>query len=215
MRLHRFFMFAATLVFSAGAQADAIDDLRMFYEEVDTLSTHFEQVQTDGSGVVLQKASGVFLLERPGKFRWEYQTPYDQIIVSDGEVFKFYDVGLSQVTIRDVDTTLRATPALLLTGGAALEEAFNVKVGGMRNGMPWLRLTPRAETSDFAEIRLGLRDQIPAVMELDDRLGQTTRIEFADTEVNPSLAASRFTIDIPDDVEVVDGRAMNNGGARQ
>ncbi len=215
MRAHPFILFVAAVVFSTGAQADAIDDLRTFYDQVDTLSTHFEQVQTDDSGAVLQEASGIFLLQRPGKFRWEYQTPYDQIIVSDGEVFRFYDVGLSQVTIRNVDTTLRATPALLLTGGAALQEAFKVKVAGMRDGMSWLQLTPRAETSDFAEIRLGMRDQVPAAMELDDRLGQTTRIEFSDTEVNPSLAASRFSIDIPDDVEVVDGRDRNDGGARQ
>jgi outer membrane lipoprotein carrier protein len=75
-----------------------------------------------------------------------------------------------------------------------------------------VRLTPRADDTDFQEVRLGLKNQVPSVMELDDNLGQTTHIRFSDIELNPKLDASRFTLDIPDDVEVVDGRGMNGQG---
>ena len=153
-------------------------------------------------GRKLQQASGTFLLSRPDRFRWEYTAPYQQVIVSDGETFRFYDVDLAQVTIRSIDATLQATPALLLTGGAALEDAFNIVSAGRRDGMSWVRLTPRADDTDFQEVRLGLQDQVPSVMELDDNLGQTTHIRFSDIELNPTLDESRFTLDIPDDVEV-------------
>ena len=208
---------AASILFCAAvsAQADGIGDLESFYNNVDSLSADFEQVQQDDRGNTLQEAGGTFDLSRPDSFRWEYTEPYKQAIVSDGKVFKFYDVDLAQVTIRSIDATLRATPALLLTGGAALEDAFNIASAGQRDGMSWVKLTPRADDTDFQEVRLGLKEQVPSVMELDDNLGQTTRIRFTDVELNPDLPDSRFTLDIPDDVEVVDGRGMNEGGRNQ
>ncbi|MBO9468914.1 outer membrane lipoprotein chaperone LolA [Endozoicomonas sp. G2_2] len=215
MPLRRIFAAFVLSCVAMGAQADGVGDLESFYNNVDSLSAEFEQVQQDDQGNRLQEASGTFDLSRPDSFRWEYTAPYKQVIVSDGEVFRFYDVDLAQVTIRSIDATLRATPALLLTGGAALEDAFNIASAGQRDGMSWVRLTPRADDTDFQEVRLGLKDQVPSVMELDDNLGQTTRIRFTDVELNPSLEDARFTLDIPDDVEVVDGRGMNEGGGRQ
>lgn len=197
------------------AQADGVSDLEAFYNDVDSLSARFEQVQKDDTGNTLQQAEGTFLLSRPDRFRWEYSEPYRQVIVSDGKAFRFYDVDLAQVTIRSIDATLRATPALLLTGGAALEDAFNITAAGQRDGMSWVKLTPRADDTDFQEVRLGLKNQVPSVMELDDNLGQTTHIRFTDVEINPSIGDGRFTLDIPDDVEVVDGRGMNNTGGGQ
>ena len=215
MPLRRIFAAFVLSCVAMGAQADGVGDLESFYNNVDSLSAEFEQVQQDDQGNRLQEASGTFDLLRPDSFRWEYTAPYKQVIVSDGEVFRFYDVDLAQVTIRSIDATLRATPALLLTGGAALKDAFNIASAGQRDGMSWVRLTPRADDTDFQEVRLGLKDQVPSVMELDDNLGQTTRIRFTDVELNPSLEDARFTLDIPDDVEVVDGRGMNEGGGRQ
>lgn len=206
-----FFLGLLLLVATSIAHADGVGDLEAFYNRVDTLTADFDQVQTDDRGNTLQRANGTFVLSRPDRFRWEYQQPYEQVIVSDGKAFRFYDVDLAQVTIRDINATLRATPALLLTGGAALEDAFNISSAGSRDGMSWVRLTPRADDTDFQEVRLGLKDQVPAVMELDDNLGQTTRIRFTHIKINPSIDPSRFKLDIPDDAEVVDGRGMNNG----
>ena len=212
MPLRRILVALILLCAALTAQADGVGDLEAFYNNVDSLSAHFEQEQKDDNGQTLQQASGTFLLSRPDRFRWEYTAPYKQVIVSDGETFRFYDVDLAQVTIRSIDATLQATPALLLTGGAALEDAFNIASAGQRDGMSWVRLTPRADDTDFQEVRLGLKDQVPSVMELDDNLGQTTHIRFTDIELNPKLDEARFTLDIPDDVEVVDGRGMNGQG---
>ena len=212
MPLRRILVAFLLLCAAVSAHADGVGDLEAFYNNVDSLSAQFEQEQKDDSGQMLQQASGTFLLSRPDRFRWEYTAPYKQVIVSDGETFRFYDVDLAQVTIRSIDATLQATPALLLTGGAALEDAFNIASAGQRDGMSWVRLTPRADDTDFQEVRLGLKNQVPSGMELDDNLGQTTHIRFSDIELNPKLDASRFTLDIPDDVEVVDGRGMNGQG---
>lgn len=214
MRVLCFLLLALGALTIATAQADDIDALNHFYQQVKSLSAHFDQTEKAEDGAVLRQSSGVFLLSRPSKFRWAYKKPYKQIIVSDGQVLKFYDVGLAQVTIQPVAETLRATPAQLLTGGVALQEAFKVHSGGEHDGLTLLQLTPRSQQSDFKSIQLGVRDGIPVSMVLADKLGQTTDIQFSDIKVNPSLSAAKFDIDIPDGVTVVDTRRQGNKGGQ-
>jgi outer membrane lipoprotein carrier protein len=189
--------------------AGTTQSLQNFYNKVHTLSADFKQVQRDDKGNVVQQASGTFLLSRPGQFRWEYKQPYKQIIVSNGKVFKFYDVDLAQVTIRKVGNTLRATPARLLIGGKALSEAFNISSRGRKKGLDWVHLTPKSDASNFKSIDLGMQGNEPKRMQLHDNLGQTTNITFSHIKINPKLSALRFTLDVPDNVEVVDGRNQN------
>ena len=201
---------ALLMALGAGAADDASGGIRSldgFYNRVDNFSADFEQRQLNEEGEVMQQSSGRFLLSRPERFRWEYQKPYEQTIVSDGDTLRFYDVDLAQVTVRPVDQTLRATPALLLSGGTALDEAFDISDAGQRDGLNWVRLTPRDSDGDFAEIRMGLDDDVPVRMQLDDNLGQTTAIRFSNIEINAGVAADNFRLDVPDGVEIVDGRA--------
>ncbi|MDT0636173.1 outer membrane lipoprotein chaperone LolA [Spectribacter hydrogenoxidans] len=200
-------MVAGVAATAATARAgEGEDALQAFYRSVDTLRADFEQVQVDETGEAIQRTAGEFLLARPDRFRWSYREPYEQIIVSDGNAFYFHDVDLSQVTVRDVDRSLRATPAQLLAGGKALESAFRIEEAGRRDGLAWVTLTPREGDGDFTEIRIGFDDSRPARMELDDQLGQTTRIRFADVAVDVEIDPARFQLVIPDDATVVDGR---------
>lgn len=204
------FLFAGLLLCSFGAAAataNGVQALNGFYKGVHSLEAHFKQVQLDDDGGIVQQASGIFLLQRPARFRWEYDKPYKQMIVSDGKTFRFYDVDLAQVTIRDVNKGLRATPALLLSGGAQLNKEFEITALGEQSNLQWVRLKPRNNDGDFEEVRIGLDDNnVPARMVLDDKLGQTTLISFSDIKTNVPIDKKRFTLKIPDGVEVVDGR---------
>lgn len=206
MRYLRLVFLVAMAVAMPAHPGEGEDALQAFYQNVDTLRADFEQVQVDEDGATIQRTAGEFLLARPDRFRWSYSEPYEQIIVSDGDAFYFHDVDLSQVTVRDVDRSLRATPAQLLAGGKALESAFRIEEAGRRDGLAWVTLTPREGDGDFTEIRIGFDGSRPARMELDDQLGQTTQIKFTDVVVDAEIAPARFTLEIPDDATVVDGR---------
>ncbi|WP_158583318.1 outer membrane lipoprotein chaperone LolA [Salinisphaera sp. Q1T1-3] len=216
--MRRIRLVAAALLLGVAGLAQAAPGstaLTDFYNKVNTLSADFQQVQRDDDGNVVQQASGTFLLSRPDKFRWTYKQPYKQVIVSNGKVFKFYDVDLAQVTVRDIGASLKATPALLLTGGEALSDAFSIKDAGTHDGLHWVHLTPKADDTDFQSVDLGLKNNVPALMRLHDNLGQTTSISFGNVKVNPKLDDSRFTLKVPDNVEIVDSRdqaASANGG---
>ena len=76
---------AAALAIScaAPAYAAAIPQLKAFIGETRTLSAAFTQVVTNKGK--REEASGTLEISRPGKFRWAYSKPYEQLIVGDGK----------------------------------------------------------------------------------------------------------------------------------
>ncbi len=72
---------------------------------------------------MLRSAAGRLYLQHPGKFRWDYVKPSEQVIVADGKQIWFYDKDLAQANVRDMDTSLASTPASLLSGSGLGEHA--------------------------------------------------------------------------------------------
>jgi len=170
-----------------------------------SLRAEFRQSVTDAQGRLIEQAEGMMSLARPGRFRWDYRVP-QQLIVSDGRTVWFHDVELEQVTIRAAAETLEGTPAMLLAGEGGLAEEFAIADAGEQDGLAWSLLTPQRSDADFRELRLGFAGGELRRMQLLDRLGQVTRLEFAKVERNPRLDPSIFTFVPPAGVDVV-GRA--------
>jgi outer membrane lipoprotein carrier protein len=63
---------------SVMAENGGAEKLNQFVDKVQTFEAHFEQTVIDTEGNILEEAEGQFQLQRPGKFRWDYQTPYPQ-----------------------------------------------------------------------------------------------------------------------------------------
>ena len=107
-------------------------------------------------------AKGEFAFARPGRFRWDIRSPYQQLIVTDGKKLYFYDKDLKQVTIREAGDVISATPAAVLFGGADLDSAFALKDEGEQDGLQWVEALPKVADSGFDRIRVGMRDGLPA-----------------------------------------------------
>ncbi|MDQ3774413.1 MAG: outer membrane lipoprotein chaperone LolA [Pseudomonadota bacterium] len=202
----------AALVLGAGsarAAAGATTPLDEFLKGFVSLKARFEQVLLDEQGVERERSQGTFYLSRPGRFRWDYESPYQQSIVADGQRVYVYDQDLEQVTVKPLQKALGSTPALLLDGEVNIEERFVVSRGAPAEGLVWLELGPRdaraaRESGGYAQIRLGFAGPRLKRMDLRDNLNQTTRIEFKNAERNPSLDPSLFTFTPPEGVDVLD-----------
>ena len=90
--------------------------LEKFLEKTQTLEADFQQTLRTREGEVLQQTEGKFYLHRPGKFRWNHKTPYEQIIVSDGERIWIYDVDLAQVTVQKTKCRPAIVTHVVITG---------------------------------------------------------------------------------------------------
>ncbi len=192
-----------SVVPAAFAAGNGIAQLRAFIEQTGAARGQFEQVVTASSGRRPQHASGHFSFQRPGKFRWVYETPYAQVLVSDGDRLWAWDPDLNQVTVRVLGDALGSTPAAILAGEGALEREFELSEAGVSDGMSWVLALPRQAESGFESMRIGLSQSRLLRMELRDHFGQMTRIDFTalSTEVQPDPSEFRFTP--PPDADVI------------
>jgi outer membrane lipoprotein carrier protein len=187
---------------TAGAADSPVQRLRNFLARANTLEAEFSQTQIAESGRPGQKSSGVFYLQRPGKFRWDYKSPYQQEIVSSGGKVWFYDVDLEQVTAKRLNEAIGSTPALLLSGEVALENNFVVETQGSDEGLYWIKLLPKSEDSGFRYVTIGLDGDTLSGMELSDNFGQLIRIYFSNVKTGIRLAPDLFEFRPPAGVDV-------------
>jgi outer membrane lipoprotein carrier protein len=194
---------ALALLLPSPAQADAVQRLHDFVRETKTLSGTFSQTVRDGKGRVTQDSAGELYFSRPGKFRWVYRKPYEQLIVGDGKKIWIYDADLEQVTVKKLDQSIGESPAALLAGNNDIDRYFNLRDGGRRDGLEWLEATPKNKDGTFELVRLGFAEGRLAAMELKDNFGQQTSLRFSDTRNNPPLAADLFRFKPPKGVDVL------------
>lgn len=188
----------------ANAQAaPANERLQRFFSEVKSLRADFEQTVVDAKGKTIQEAKGTLSLQRPGKFRWDYRVPYQQVIVADGRKIWVYDSDLEQVTVKPMDAALGGTPAQLLSGTRPLEQDFTIASLGPRGGLEWLELMPKAKEKEFERVRLAFDQNDLRLMEVADSFGQVTLLKFSAIQRNPVLDHKTFTFVPPKGVDVV------------
>ncbi|WP_109013960.1 outer membrane lipoprotein chaperone LolA [Novimethylophilus kurashikiensis] len=185
------------------AQADPVERLKAFYQSTPAMKAVFKQTVLDRKGQTVQEVMGTMQLLRPGKFRWDYQKPYVQIIVGDGKKIWLFDPELSQVTVRSLEKMLGSSPAALLAGSKEVEKAFDLKDAGRQDELEWVEATPKQKDGSFESVLLGFKGDQLAEMELHDSFGQTTIIEFAKIERNPKLNPNTFVFVPPRGVDVV------------
>jgi outer membrane lipoprotein carrier protein len=193
----------AALTLSLPVQADAIERLHEFAQETKTLSGSFSQTVYDKSGRKTQETAGELYFSRPGKFRWVYRKPYEQLIVGDGKKIWIYDADLEQVTVKKLDQSIGESPAALLAGNNDLDKHFDLRDSGSKNGLEWLEATPKRSEGTFEMVRLGFKESNLAAMELQDNFGQKTLLNFSKMKNNPSLSTSLFRFKPPKGADVL------------
>lgn len=190
----------------AQAEDTPLSRLHGFLAKATSLQADFRQEVVGEKGETSKTSSGVFLLQRPGKFRWNYAKPYQQEIVSNGGKVWFYDVDLAQVTARKLDKAIGSTPALLLTGEVALEKNFTLQSQDKEEGLYWIKLIPKEEESGFKYVLIGLDGDNLAGMELSDNFGQLTRIYFTNLKLGVKLNPGQFDFKPPAGVDVLEDK---------
>ena len=184
--------------------ADALQRLHDYVRDTKTLSGGFTQVVYDRAGRKTQDSGGEMYFARPGKFRWVYRKPYEQLIVGDGKKIWIYDADLEQVTVKKQDQAIGESPAALLAGSNDLDKYFNLKNAGEKDGLEWLEATPKSQEGSFERIRLGSRESLLVAMELKDNFGQTSLLKFNMLQPNLKLKSDLFRFTPPKGVDVID-----------
>jgi len=183
--------------------ATAAAQVEKYLAGLATWSADFTQTIDDGNGKVLRSAAGKLYLQRPGKFRWDYTEPSEQLVLADGKQIWFYDKDLAQANVRDMDATLASTPASLLSGGDSLSTQFDITSLPASGGLEWFQLIPKHSDTDFQLVRIGFGKGELTSMFLADKLGQVTQLTFTHPSRNAKFPANLFSFTPPPGVDVI------------
>jgi len=197
-------LFGLTFLCAAlAARADAVDTLRDFVRDVKSGRSAFSQTVTSTDGARKKTSSGQFEFLRPGRFRFNYTQPFEQLIVADGVKVWIYDVDLNQASSRKLAQALGATPAALLTG-ASLDTDFVLTPQPAKDGLDWALATPKAKDGPFQSMRVGFKGRELQAVDIVDSFGQRSLLQFSRFEANVALDAARFHYTPPAGADVIE-----------
>ena len=214
----------ATLSIAASAQpattsaqpatVSGLESLEAFVKNTKSGRAGFTQVVTsparDGKVAKTKTSSGSFEFLRPNRFKFIYQKPFEQSIVSDGQILWLHDVDLNQVTARKLAQVLAGTPAAVIAAAAdlkTLQADFILAPQPDKDGLEWVEATPKTKDGQVQSILVGFKESGKgselAVLEILDSFGQRSVMRFNQFEVNPALAATSFQFKPPAGADVI------------
>ena len=195
---------ASLFTLALPAFASGLDDFLAFNSSSKTATARFEQQVFDRGGKVVERASGTFAFARPGKFRWTYEKPHQQLLVGDGTKLWIHDPDLNQVTVKRIGKAISSTPAALLAGKDDITTLFTLRDAGTADGLAWVEAAPKTQDTGFERVRLGLKGKSLAAMELFDQLGGHTKLTFSDLKTNVTVAPDAFRFTPPKGADVLE-----------
>lgn len=208
--------FLATNIVCAQSESGA-EQLRQFVRNSKTAEGEFVQQQLRAPKAnepqekglkVVRETRGNFVFQRPGRFVWDTQKPFEQKLITDGKQIILWDKDLNQATFRSAGQVLATTPAAILFGEASLDQNFDLLEGEERLGMKWVALVPKKNPNaknepPYTKISVGMSNGLPKALELIDGLGSVVLVTLDKIVINVNLPANRFSFTPPAGAEVL------------
>jgi outer membrane lipoprotein carrier protein len=207
---------AAVLLPAGGALAaptldEAVSALEQAQRRVTDLKAPFRQSAHNKVMNQTVEARGTLYLKKPGRLRWEYQTPTPQEIVSDGTKLWIYTPELRQVNVSAAPAALAGPAGSFLQGLGQVREHFDVRFlnpaqPADSEGLVVLDLTPKRPQPLMARLIVSVDPKSWLVRQavIYDELQNTVTVRFGDTVVNSGLADALFVFVPPPGVAVVE-----------
>ena len=179
------------------------------YNGMKSMKARFHQVYRQG-GRVMRQEQGMLFLSKPGRMRWEYDTPETKLFISDGrQVYLFVpsENRVVESAIKESDDI--RSPLRFLLGRLNFAEQFDkmetspelapVETGDFVFKAYSKKLQERIE---WVIVEVNKSNEIRRVVTREPG-GLETEFRFDGLEPNPPLADSIFRFTPPAGVEVV------------
>jgi outer membrane lipoprotein carrier protein len=192
-----------SVALSAAQLAAAVDH---HYNMLHRLRVNFTETY-QGMGMDRHE-SGVLLLEKPGRMRWNYAEPAGKVFVLDGKYGWFYtpgDAQVQQIPAKKLDD-LRSPLRFLLGHAQLTKELDGLTMAPADGDMFRLRGVPRGMEQRVRSLELMVsREGTIHSMTLEELDGSRTSFVFKDEQANPVIAVDTFRFTPPTGVQVVEG----------
>lgn len=179
------------------------DNLEKFLSNLNSFEAGFVQEVKDFSNQIIDKSSGKVIFLKPNFFRWTYQVPSENEIISDGEFLYLYDPDLKQVIESRLDGQLNMSPAMLLVS-ENIHEFFNTRLlKNSQNIMEFVAQPKNDESAFFKQVIFIFDNNQLNIMKVLDNFDNLTTIKFHKIIQNKDINEARFLFNYPDDIDVI------------
>ena len=196
-------LFAQTPAPSAKQLAARVDH---HYNHLRSLQTEFTETY---QGMGMERTdSGTLLLEKPGRMKWEYDSPQGKIFLLDGKYAWFYSPGNPQVQrIAAKDLNDLRSPLRYLLGHTELEKEFaNLTATPAPDDCFTLAGQPKDAQNRIARVALTVTAQgLITAIAIQEADGALTRFIFTRERPNVLIPPGTFHFTPPPGVPVVKG----------
>jgi outer membrane lipoprotein carrier protein len=181
-----------------------VERLQKHYENTTSFSAKFSEEIIPVGGMKRER-EGVVYYARPGRMRWEFGAPEEDLIVSDGTMLYNYQPDLGQVVEIPVKQAFRSSSATaFLLGMGNLKHDFDVSApaDAPADGLVHLNLAPKSG-GDSIELGLDPDSYDIVTLRLADQLGNVTSLKFSAIRNGVALEPGLFTFKAPAGVDIV------------
>ena len=157
-----------------------------------------------------KKAEGLVSYKRPGKMRWLYEAPEEQLLVTNGQTMWLYDPLLENVTVQKLQKITEGTALSFLLGLGNLQADFihrdiSKKLLSGQDGLI-VELEPKKSTANLAFIQLDVHPetynlQTIALMDQQDNF---RTIQLMNMKYNLEIEDNFFEFTVANDMEVIE-----------
>ncbi len=198
---------ASSAAAAAPSPAEIAVRLQQVYDATHTLSAVFTQKTSLKGSSRSREGRGRLLLARPGRIRWDYETPDEQVIICDGSEIRMYFAASKQLIASDAGRYLaNDITTSFFMGRGRIKDDFNISANPVEDSrFPYcLRLVPKKPHPQVSRIDVWLDSSyyIRRLVLLDN-FGSVTEIELADIRTNFKVAADAFAFIPPEGTEII------------
>lgn len=193
--------------------------LQTRYDKIDSLSFNFVQNTSGDMAGRPRRGSGkaAFIkLADKSYMRWDYTSPDQQVLTSDGELFSMYFAKLQQMIITPADTLDADLTYSFFTGKGILKRDFHIRPADeefqstANAEFAVIKLIPKTTQSQVQDIHLWVtQDSLIRRINIRDHFNTITILNLSDIEVNSLVGKdhqellSFFTFVPPKGTEII------------
>lgn len=186
-----------------------LDRVHQRYAQVDFEADFVQEAHLKAMDMV-DTASGRVYFRPPKMMRWQYLTPEEYLIVTDGKTVWMYKPQDNQVMTGPTEAYFGSDRGVdYFSNPRALAKEFTIELapdGVEPNGRHVLRLVPNSPRSDLAVLYLFISKDDAEIIKAvtENTFGDRTILRFGSYKYNQGRAPSFFTFDVPKGVEVIE-----------
>ena len=191
-----------------------VDRVQKRYDDAADFRARFNQTLTNAAFKRKTSLTGEVLLKKPGRMRWNYQTPDPKMYLADGDLLWLYEPEDKQAFKQDLKTSQLPAALAFLTGKGKLAAEFDItfakdsRVGGSRDYV--LALSPKQPQPQVKAIIFVVDQDTFQVREsmITDAQGNINDLLFSDIKINGHLSDATFRWTPPAGVRVIDAAKL-------